>query len=143
MGVGNDQLHPGQAAGDQPAQERQPPGAVFGGGDVQAEDFPVPISVHPGREQGVHVDHPAVLADFHRESVDPHERVGAGLERAGPERSDLGIEVGGHLADLRARQRLDPELLGQLLHPPGRDPEQIRGRDDSDQGLLGPAAMGE
>ena len=35
VAVGGDQLHAGQAAGDQ-AAERQPPGAVLGGGDVDA-----------------------------------------------------------------------------------------------------------
>ena len=38
VGVGGDQLHAGQAARDQAAQERQPGGAVLGGDDVQAED---------------------------------------------------------------------------------------------------------
>jgi hypothetical protein len=42
LGVGDDQLHPGQTAGDQPAQKRQPARAVLGRGDVQAEDLPVP-----------------------------------------------------------------------------------------------------
>ena len=40
-------------------------------------------------------------------------------------------------------KRLDPELLGELLHPPRGDPEQVGGRDDGDQGLLGAAAMGQ
>lgn len=108
MGVGDHQLHPRQAAGDQPAHERQPARAVLGGGDVQVEDLPVPVAVDAGREQGVHVDYAAVFTDFHREGVDPHERVGAGIEGAGTERGDLGVEVGGHLADLRPGQGLDP-----------------------------------
>jgi len=41
------------AAGDQPAQERQPAGPVLGGGDVQAEDLPVAVGVDAGGEQGV------------------------------------------------------------------------------------------
>jgi hypothetical protein len=42
----------------------------------------VPISVHPGGAQGVHIDHPAVLADLDSEGIDPHERVRAGIQRA-------------------------------------------------------------
>ena len=42
VGVGGDQLHAGQAAGDQAAQERQPARAVLGAGHVDAEDLPVP-----------------------------------------------------------------------------------------------------
>src|SRR5215831_3447464 len=41
VGVGGDQDHAGQAAGDQAAEERQPPGAVLAAGDLQAEDLPV------------------------------------------------------------------------------------------------------
>jgi hypothetical protein len=119
VGIGDHELHPGQAAGDQPAQKRQPAGPVLGGGDVQAQDLPVPVSIDPGRDQGVHVHHTAVLADLHDQGVDPDERVGPLIERTLAERGDLGIEMGSHLADLRPRQRLDPELLGQPLHAAG------------------------
>ena len=30
--------------------------------------------VNPGRDQGVHIDHSAVVADFDRERVEPHQR---------------------------------------------------------------------
>jgi collagen type II alpha len=143
VGVGDDQLHPGQAAGDQPAQKRQPPGAVLGGGDIQAEDLPVPVGVDPGRDQRVHVHHPPGLAHLHRERVHPHERVRPLIQGALAERADLGVEVGGHLADLRAGQRLHPELFGEPLHPPRADPEQVGGGHHGDQGLLGPAAVSQ
>jgi hypothetical protein len=98
--VADHELDAGQAARDQPAQERQPPGAVLGAGDVQAQDLPVPVGVDPGRHERVHVHDPAVLADLDRERVDPAERVRAGVERTLPEGADLGVEVGSHLADL-------------------------------------------
>jgi hypothetical protein len=47
VGIGDDQLDPGQAASDQPAQQRQPAGAILAGGDVEAEDLPVPVGVDP------------------------------------------------------------------------------------------------
>jgi hypothetical protein len=64
VGISGDQGDPGQAAGGQVPEEAQPAGAVLGGADLQAEDLPVPVGVHPGREQGVHVDHPPALAAF-------------------------------------------------------------------------------
>jgi hypothetical protein len=47
MAVGGDQLHAGQAAGGQPAQERQPARAILGRGDVQAEDLPLASAFTP------------------------------------------------------------------------------------------------
>jgi uncharacterized protein YceK len=43
--VGGDQGDAGQAAGGQVAEEREPSGAVLGGGDLQAEDLPVALRV--------------------------------------------------------------------------------------------------
>ena len=47
VGVGGDQRDAGQAAGGQVAEERQPSGAVLGGGDLQAQDLPGSMGVHP------------------------------------------------------------------------------------------------
>jgi hypothetical protein len=143
MRIADHELDTGQAAGDQPAQERQPPGPVLGGGDVEAEDLPVPVGVDPGGDQGMHVDHPAVLADLDRQRIDPHERVRPRIQRPLAERGDLGVEVRGHLRDLRARQALDPELLGEALHPPRGHAEQVGGGHHGNQGLLGAAAVSQ
>ena len=98
VGVGGDQRDPGQAAGGQVAEEAEPAGAVLGGGDLQAEDLAVPVGVDPGGDQDVHVDHPAALADLEHQRVGGHERVRAGVQRAGAERLDVRVEVLGHLA---------------------------------------------
>ena len=45
----------------------------------------MPIAVHPGRDQGVHVDHPAALADLEHQRVRRDERVRAGVQRPRPE----------------------------------------------------------
>jgi hypothetical protein len=63
MRVGGDQRDAGRAAGGQVAEERQPPGTVLAGGHVQAQDLPVALGVHPGREQGVNVHGTAGLVD--------------------------------------------------------------------------------
>src|SRR5581483_2577831 len=43
VGVGDDQLHPGKAAGAQRPQEGGPERAVLAGADVEAQDLPVPV----------------------------------------------------------------------------------------------------
>src|SRR4051812_24852093 len=85
---------PAQAAGGQVAEERQPAGAVLSGADLQPEDLPVPVSVHPGREQGVHVDYSPALADLEHQGVRGDKRVGALVQRPGSEIGDLGVELG-------------------------------------------------
>ena len=45
--VGGDELDSGQAAGGQVPEEPQPPGAVLGAGDLQAQDLPVPVARSP------------------------------------------------------------------------------------------------
>src|SRR3954454_12975121 len=88
------------AAGGQIPEEGQPAGAVLGGGDLQAEDLPVPVAVDAGRDQGVHVDHPAALTNLQDEGVGGQKRVRTLVQRAVPEVRDLAVEVLGHLADL-------------------------------------------
>ncbi|SDN16246.1 hypothetical protein SAMN05216259_1035 [Actinacidiphila guanduensis] len=100
MGVGDDELDTGKTAGGQRSQEGEPAGAVLGGGDVEAEDFAVPIGVDSDRHQRVDVDDPAFLADLLGQGVDPDERVRAGVQRSVAERGDLLVQVLGHRAHL-------------------------------------------
>jgi hypothetical protein len=113
-------------------------GAVFGAGDLQAEDFAVSVGVDAGGEQGVDVDDPAAFADFEHEGVGGDERVRAGDLRPGAERRDVFVEVAGHHADLRLRQAGDPQRLDQLVHPTRGHAEQVTRRDDGGQGCFGP-----
>lgn len=87
----------------------------------------MPVGVHTRGEQGVHVDHPPALTDLEHQGVRGDERVGALIERAGPELLDLGVQLLGHGRDLRPRQPGDPQGLDELLHSAGRDPEQVAG----------------
>ena len=96
VGIAGDQRDPGQAAGDQVAEERQPARPVLGGGDLDAQDFSVALGVDAGGDQGVHPDDAAVLADLEHQRVGGHERVRAGVERAGAKRLDGLVELGGH-----------------------------------------------
>lgn len=101
VGVGGHQPHPGQTAGNQRSEERQPTGPVLGGGHLDSQDFPVTLGVHSDRDQGVHVDHPTVLADLEDEGVGGDKGVRAGVQGSAAECFDLGVEVLGHDADLR------------------------------------------
>ena len=47
VGVGDDQLHPGQPAGLERAQERRPEGAILRVTDIQAEDLAAAVGRDP------------------------------------------------------------------------------------------------
>jgi len=100
----------------------------------------MPVGVHSGRHERVHVDHPAALADLEHQGVGGDEGVRAGVQPPVAEVGDLGVEVLGHLADLRLAQPGDAQALDGLLHPPGRDAQQAAGGDHRGQCPLGPAA---
>ena len=97
----------------------------------------MPVGVHPGREQGVYPHHPAAFPDLEHQGVGRDERVRALVQRAGPERLDLLVQVLGHHRDLRLRQRCHPQRLHQLLHPAGRHTQQVTRRDHRRQRPLG------
>ena len=51
----------------------------------------MPVDVDPGGDQGVHVDHSAVFADFDGERIRPDKGVRAGIQRALTESADLRV----------------------------------------------------
>jgi hypothetical protein len=61
VSVGGHEGDADQAAGGQVAEERQPPGAGLGGGDLQAWNLPLALGVHARRDHGVDADGPAGL----------------------------------------------------------------------------------
>jgi len=83
MGVGDDQLDPCQAPGDQATQERRPARAILRTADVQPDQLPVAVGVDRGRHQHRGVADPPSLTDLHAHRVDPHKRVRAGDPAAG------------------------------------------------------------
>ena len=60
--------------------DRQPAGAVLGGGDVQAQDLPAPDGVHADRQQPADVDGALGLANLE------HQRIGSQERGPGPMR---------------------------------------------------------
>ena len=140
VGIGGDQLDSGQPSGSQRPQEREPAGAVFGGGDVDAENFPIALGVDPDRDQRMHVDHPTLLADLEHQGVGSDERVGSRVQWPGPERLHGGVEFLGHHRDLRLRQADDAQALDELVHPPRGNPQQVASGHHRGQCPLGPFA---
>ena len=133
-----DQFDPGQAAGGQRPQERQPARPVLGRGHVDAQDFAVALGVDPDGDQRVHVDHPPLLANLEDQGVGGHERVRAGVQWPGAKRLHGGVEFLGHHADLRLRQAGDAQRLDELVHPPRRHTQQVAGGHHGGQRPLGP-----
>jgi hypothetical protein len=140
MGVGDHQLHSGQAARDQVTQKRRPAGAVFAGEDVHAEDLPVAVSVAGGGDHAGDIHDPAGLPALDRQRVHPDIGIRAGVQRPGPERRHLGVQGLGQLGDLRLGQTLDAQRRHQPLDPAGRHPTHRALGDHRDQRPLGPPA---
>jgi hypothetical protein len=100
VGVGDDQLHPGQPTGLQRAQERRPERPILAVAHAEAEHLPATITTHPsGHHHGLGDD----------SSVDPGLAVGGvqkhiGKHLAGqrpvPKRANLGVQLGADPGDL-------------------------------------------
>ena len=140
MGVAGDQPDAGQAAGDQARQEPGPDRAVLGAAQLQPEQLPVAVGVTGGGHQHRGVAHPPTFADLHRQRVDPHKHIRAGVQRPVAPRV-------GHLVELRADPRhlalgdpLQPHRAGHVIHPPGRHPLHIALHHHRGQRPLGPPA---
>lgn len=57
---------------------------------------------------------------------------------------DVLAEIGSHPGDLRLGQRVDAELLDELVHPPGGDPGEVAvGHPGDQRGLRALAALQE
>ncbi|OCQ85388.1 hypothetical protein A4260_11025 [Streptococcus pneumoniae] len=133
VGVAGDQRDPGQAAGDQVAEERQPAGPVLGGGDLDAQDLSVALGVDAGGDQGVHPDDAACLAHLEHQGVGGEEGIRAGIERAGPKRLYGFVELFGHDRHLRLGKLCHTKCFDQALHPASGYSQQVAGRHHAGQ----------
>ena len=64
---------------------------------MQAQDLPVSLRVHTGRDRGMAVHRPPGLTDLQHQRVRGHERVGPGVQWPGPEHLHLRAEIPGDL----------------------------------------------
>jgi hypothetical protein len=93
VSVGDDELHALEPARSQPAQEGQPPGAVLGGDDVEAQDLAAAIVVHADGDEARDVHDAAALAALQNERVEPQVREAAARQRAFPEALHDAVEL--------------------------------------------------
>ena len=110
MGVGDDQLHPVQAAGLQRAQERGPERAVLGVADVEAEDLTPPVGADPGGDHHGLGHDPPIDPGLAVGGVEEHVRERGVGQRPVPERADLLVQVS---ADPRHLALGDPGVDAQ------------------------------
>jgi len=87
--VADDELHAGEAALDQVAQERRPGGGILGGEDVETEDLTVALGVHGAGHHAADLADASLLAHPDREGVEPQVGVGALVEGPRAEGGDL------------------------------------------------------
>jgi len=142
VGVADRQLDADQAACDEPAQELGPERLGLGLADIDREDLPSPGLVNPVRDHQRLVDHAPAVADLLDLRIQEQIRVGA-LQRPRPERLHVLIERLADPADL-ALAHPQPQALDQLVHPPRRDPADVRLLHHRQQRLLrAPARLEE
>ena len=134
VGIGDRQLHPDQAAGDQAAQELAPERLGLGLADVEADDLAPAGLVHAVGDDHALVHHPPAGADLLDLGVDEQIRVAA-LERPLAERLDLLIQQRTDPTDLAAADA-QPQRLDKLIHSAGAHAAHIRLPDHADQRLL-------
>jgi len=99
----------------QRAKELGPEHPVLTVAHRQAEHFPAAVSPHPGGHHGRPGDHPAPDAGLDVSGIGEH--IGElALQRPGPERLEITVELGAYPADLAlgdARRR--PQRLDQIV----------------------------
>jgi hypothetical protein len=101
VGVGDDQLHPGQAAGLQAAEERGPERAVLTVADLEPQDLPVPVRGHPGGNDDGLGDDPVIDPGLAVGGIQEHIPEQLPGQAPVPERRDLGVQVSADPAHLR------------------------------------------
>jgi hypothetical protein len=140
VGVAGDQPDPGQAAGDQATQERRPACPVLGAAQLQPEQLPMSVAVTSGGHQHRGVAHPPAFADLHAQRVDPHEHIGAGVQRPAPPRLDHLVQLSADPRHLRLGDPLQPHRPGHIVDPAGRHPLHIALHHHRGQRPLSPPA---
>ena len=140
MSVRNAELHAGQAAGPEAAEELAPERLGFALADVDADHLAAAGLVDAVGDHQALLPHFARLADPLDLRVEPQVGVAGVMQRPLAERRDLLIEPLAEPADLVLAHRLNPELLHEPLDFPGRDPVDVRLLHDRDECLLRPLA---
>jgi hypothetical protein len=100
----------------------------------------MPVGVTGRGDQHRGVADPPALADLHAQRVDPHQRVGTGVQRPAAPRLDHLVELSADPRHLRLGDPLQPHRPGHVVDPAGRHPFHIALHHHRSQGPLGPPA---
>ena len=141
VGIGDDQLHAGQPACLERAQERGPEGAVLADSHVQAQDLAATIGGHAGGNHDRAGDDPAIDAGLEAGGIQEQVREGDVAKRTGPEAGNLGVQLGADPADLRLGDAsIDAKGLNQVVDLAGGGAVHIGLYHHRQQGPVDPAA---
>ncbi len=139
MGIGDDQLDPGQAAGLERAQERRPERAVLRVADGEAEHLAVAVGGHAGGDDDGLGDHPPVDPGLAVGGIQEHIREGLLGEAAVAEGADLGIEVDADPAHFGLGDAgVGTQRADQVVDLPRAHPVQIGLHHHREQGPVDP-----
>ncbi len=119
MGIGNDQLHTGEASTKKAFEEKRPERLSLAGAYVQPHDFPVAFRVRRYGDYDGNADHPAAFALFEVGRVQPQIGPFPG-QRPGKEGMDSFINVLAQLGHLGFRDAGKSHGLDEIVHAPRR-----------------------
>jgi hypothetical protein len=100
MGVGGDEPDAGEGPGEDAAQEGGPDRLGLARANLAAEYLPVAALVDGDRDEELHQDDPAALADILGHGVEPDVRVALLVEATLPEGADAAVELGAQPAHI-------------------------------------------
>jgi hypothetical protein len=141
VGVGDDQLHPVQAAGLQRAQERGPERAVLAVADVEAEYLSAPVGRHAGGHHDRLRDDSVVDAGLAVGGVEEHVAKRLRGQAAVAEGGDLDVELAANPGHLRLGDAaVRAEGFDQVVDLPRRRAVQVGLHDHREQRLIDPPA---
>lgn len=135
MGVAGDELRAAQAAGDQPAQGRQPEGAIVAGPRCGAQHLALAgarVGCGPWRSPPSAPPR-APASPLDEGGIRPDIRVACPRQRAGAEGLDLGVQVCAEHRAVALAHAGQPQRLHQFVHAPRRDALHVRLLDDGHQ----------
>jgi hypothetical protein len=141
VGIGDDELHPGQPTSPQRPQERGPEGAVLAVANPKAEDLAAAVAAHPGGDHHGLGDDPPVDPCLAIGRVDKDVGEGLAGQRPVPERAHFGVQVGADPADLAlADAAVGTQGPDQVVDLAGGDPVQVGLHHHRKQRLVHPPA---
>ena len=120
MGIADDQLHPNQAACDQPTQELEPESAVLARSHVQPEHLPLARGPHGNGDHHRQGHHASFPAHFQEGRIEPKIRIGP-FQPARAKPLYLDVQLLAQPAHLALADARYPQGLHQIIHPPRRD----------------------